>query len=62
MNDVELAALTELVESDRFFMDAENEERRRNGYALAYSGVIKWESRDVLEFELKRRGILKGSK
>lgn len=59
MTDIELAALTELVETDRFCMEADNEQRRRSDYAPAYSGDVKWENRDVLQAELKRRGILK---
>jgi hypothetical protein len=59
MNDIELAALTELVEADRLLMEAENEQRRRNDYAPAYSGDVKWSARDKLEEELKRRDILK---
>lgn len=58
MNDTELAALTALVESDRFLMDADNESRRRNDYAPAYDGGVKWESRDKLEAELQHRGII----
>ena len=59
MNDIELAALMALVESERFMMEAENEVRRRNDYAPAYSGDLKWEAQDKLIAELKRREILK---
>ena len=59
MNDIELAALTELVEAERFSMEDENEQRRRCDYAPAYSNNIKWESYDKLAEELKQRGILK---
>lgn len=59
MTDIELAALTEVVKAERFGMETENEERKRHNYAPAYSGNVRWESLDVLEAELNRRGILK---
>ncbi len=58
MNDAELKALTELVATDRFVMEADNAQRASNGYAMAWAGDIKWEARDKLEAELKRRKIL----
>ncbi len=57
MTDVELKALTELVASDRWCMEADNEIRRNQGYAPAYDGNVEWEARDKLEAELKRRNI-----
>jgi hypothetical protein len=59
MTDVELAALTELVAADRFCMEADNHERMKQGYALAYDGSVQWDNRDALEAELQRRGIIK---
>jgi len=58
MNDIELAALTELVATERFSMEAENKQREVCGYSMAYSGPIDWDTADKLQEELKRRGIV----
>lgn len=58
MNDTELAALTEIVRAETDMMRFENEDRMRNGYALAYVGFYGdyW---NELHAELMRRGIVK---
>ena len=58
MNDTELFALAELVATEMFCMEADNKLREMQGSALAYDGSVKWEARDKLEAELKRRGII----
>jgi len=58
MTEDELAALTVLVQSECFEMQAENRQREMNGEALAYvcfDGPYKLE----LEKELRGRGIIK---
>ena len=59
MTDIELAALTELVEAERMGMEADNQTRANNGYAPAWSSDVDWPARDSLQEELKRRGIVK---
>lgn len=58
MNDIELAALTELVATERFHMEAENKQREICGQSLAYFGSIEWDTADKLQEELKQRGII----
>lgn len=58
MNDIELAALTELVATERFGMEADNKQREICGHSMAYSGPIEWDTADKLEKELKKRGII----
>ncbi len=58
MNDIELAALTAMVSSDQWCMNIDNLVREHQGNAPAYDGGVVWETRDKLEAELKRRGIL----
>lgn len=58
MNDTELAALTALLNSQALEMHDVNQDRLRNGFALAYDGMGEWPERDTLTNELKRRGVL----
>ena len=57
MNDIELAALTEIVAAERFCMEADNRLREVQGLGPAYDGDVRWDSRDILNEELKHRGI-----
>jgi len=57
MKDVELAALTELVATERFCMEADNRLREIQGSSPAYGGNVEWENRDSLNKELACRGI-----
>lgn len=57
MNDIELAALTELVGTERFCMEAANQYRMNCGSALAYGDDVIWTNRDKLSKELERRNI-----
>lgn len=58
MNDTELAALTEIVRAETDMIRFTNEDRMRNGYALAYVEYYGdyW---NELQAELRRRGIVK---
>jgi len=58
MTDIELAALTELVATERFGMQVANEIRARQDQAPAYDESVEWETRDILEAALKERGII----
>ena len=58
MNDVELAALTELVATERDEMQWANDDRQRKGHAPAYGEDMgEWPNRTKLEQELQRRGV-----
>lgn len=59
MIDIELQALTGLVESQRLGMEADNLSRANNGFSPAWSSDVDWPERDALQAELKRRGIIK---
>lgn len=57
MTDVELVAAAELLRSKSLHVEAHNRQRERCGEAMAYTEV--WpELEDVIECELRRRGIL----
>lgn len=58
MTDIELTALTELVATERFQMEAENELRKIQGHSPAYSGDMTWKEKDRLREELERRQVI----
>ena len=59
MKDIELNALTALVEMQREMCAADNQQRARNGYAPAWtSGCLPSDEETALREELKRRGVL----
>jgi hypothetical protein len=57
MTDIELAALTALVEQETHVMTDANADRLRDDYALAYAGYGDYWI--ILEAELKKRGLIK---
>ena len=56
MNDIELEALTEIVRAETDMMRFANEDRMREGYALAYPNCGDYWN--VLRDELLKRGIV----
>jgi hypothetical protein len=56
MNDIELAALTALVNQETAMMNWTNEERKSNGYAMAYTDVGPYFN--SLEEEMKARRVM----
>lgn len=56
MSDPELIALTALVNQETLIMDAANNERKANGYAMAYTDYGDYYL--LLENELQERGII----
>ena len=58
MNDVELAALTALVNAYVAETNAANADRADRGEAMAYDGMAGPRVMQTLEAELKLRGIL----
>ena len=58
MTDTELAALTALFNQQSLEMHDVNQDRLRNGFAIAYDGVDAWPERDALVAELKLRAVI----
>ncbi|MBU3896079.1 hypothetical protein KKG36_02090, partial [Patescibacteria group bacterium] len=59
MTDIELKALTALVEMQRELCSADNQQRANNGYAPAWTGdCLPSDEEKALREELKQRGIL----
>ena len=57
LNDVELAALTAIVNSNAVLMDAENKDRFSNGYAAAYTFNGDSDEELLIKQELRLRGV-----
>jgi hypothetical protein len=59
VNDAELTAAAALLQADVAFVQGANDHRRLMGESPAYSMDRSWESYQVVEDELTRRGILR---
>ena len=63
LNDTELFALSVMLQSTNVMIESENQNRLRNGEALAYpDSCFPSEEEELIMKELKRRGIYENLK